>query len=71
MKWTGYVARNGENINMCEVWYEILNERKHLSDRCRWKGNVVRIVFVEYGGRSWTGFIWLRIQSSDESLWTL
>jgi len=64
MRWAGRIVRLGEMKNLFKVLVINQKGRDHLEDL------VVdgKIILLKYGGRVWTGFIWVRIGTSGELL---
>jgi hypothetical protein len=52
--------RNAYNILVGKLERERLRGRR----RYRWEDNIIMYLLEKYGGRTWTGSIWLRIETS-------
>jgi hypothetical protein len=64
MRWAGDVARMGEISNACSMLVEKLKGRDQLQN-LGIDGNIIlEWILGRYGGKVWTGFIWLMIGTS-------
>jgi hypothetical protein len=50
-----------------KLWLENLNGTDHSED-LGVDGRILEWILVKLGGKEWTGFIWLRIETSDRLL---
>jgi hypothetical protein len=68
MRWAGHTARAGETTNAYNIWLDNLNGRDHLEDPDVYEKTISEWTLGKYGGRVWTGCIWLRIETSGKLL---
>jgi hypothetical protein len=69
MRWAGHAACMGEVRNAYKTLVR-KPERKRPLGRCRhrWEDNIRMDLMESVCGKVWTGFIWLRIGTSDRLL---
>jgi len=50
-------------ILLTGVWWGNLREKDDLEDLCLDGGIILKLMFKKCGGKTWTGLIWLRIDT--------
>jgi hypothetical protein len=73
VRWAGHEARIGELWNPYKILIEKPEWKTQLGrTKRRWYDSIRmnRREIWKYGAKMWTGFIWLRIGTSDRLLWT-
>jgi hypothetical protein len=65
MKLAGHVTGMGKLRNAYKILIrKPVDKRPRGSPRCRWEDNI-RMALEKYGGKVWTGFIWLKVGTCD------
>jgi len=56
-------------ILLTGVWWGNLREKDDLEDLCLDGGIILKLMFKKCGGKTWTGLIWLRIDTGGRLVW--
>jgi hypothetical protein len=70
MRREGHVARIGEMRNAYNILVKNLQERDHLENKDVDRRIILEKILRKYGGKLWTGFMWLRLATSGGALGT-
>jgi hypothetical protein len=65
MRWERHIAEKGSREMHTKFWSENLNGRDNSEDLGR---ITLEWILGKYGGKVWTGFIWLRIGNGGRLL---
>jgi len=70
MRWAGDVVRKGETRNSYKILSENLKGRDNLRNLSKGRRIILKLIVKKQLVRLWHGFVWVRILSSGEQLWT-
>jgi hypothetical protein len=62
MRWAGMWHALGRREMLVRYWWGNLKERAHLEDVGTGRWIILEGILKKWGGRTWIGFLWLRIR---------